>query len=487
MIITCESCSTRFVLDDALIKPGGSRVRCSKCRHVFTAFPATPPETPAAVAPPDPPDPGETDIPFDEPNIQNQPDSDPLYDNDFIIDSPDPDPEDTDTDISEIEDLARDFDQDGLALETTDFGMDEPELDIRDFELETGPSSGAAALSSDSDTADIEIRFTPDEDAGPDLELETLTLDLDGLAPETPPMTDADSLSSHAPEPESDDNGGSGEADGESEQTASAQEKFAEYDKVLDQETEPGDTGTTTPDPDGENNPSLPDPPLPLADDEIEPPGAAGPKPLVTPLSAQSVRQKRGTKKKKKVSLPVIILLVLFLLILAAHVAIVRLGVTIPVVSDIQIPFITEWLQPKQPPAPRLKPIPDEPSIDGRFVSNKSAGELFIVTGRVKNPSDTAVSYIQVKGTLMTKDKTKTKTLTAYCGNIIAEETLKSGNISDITRQMGVRQGNRHTNVNIKPGTSVMFMLVFSNLPEGLTNFTVAVQGFEPVRASKKK
>ncbi|HRF91736.1 MAG TPA: zinc-ribbon domain-containing protein, partial [Desulfobacter postgatei] len=26
MIITCEACSTRFVLDDALIKPEGSKV-----------------------------------------------------------------------------------------------------------------------------------------------------------------------------------------------------------------------------------------------------------------------------------------------------------------------------------------------------------------------------------------------------------------------------------------------------------------------------
>ncbi|HRF90516.1 MAG TPA: DUF3426 domain-containing protein, partial [Desulfobacter postgatei] len=137
---------------------------------------------------------------------------------------------------------------------------------------------------------------------------------------------------------------------------------------------------------------------------------------------------------------------------------------------------------PKQAPQPPLDPIPDEPSINGRFVSNKSAGDLFVVTGRIKNPSNVAVSYIQVKGTLMTKDNTKAKTLIAYCGNIIPEETLMSGNISDITKQMDVRQGNQNTNVNIKPGASVMFMLVFSNLPEDLSNFTVAVQGFEPAQ-----
>ncbi len=41
MIITCEECSTSFNLDDKFLKPSGSKVRCSKCKHIFTAFPGT--------------------------------------------------------------------------------------------------------------------------------------------------------------------------------------------------------------------------------------------------------------------------------------------------------------------------------------------------------------------------------------------------------------------------------------------------------------
>ena len=44
MIITCEECSTSFNLDEKLIKPSGSKVRCSKCKHVFVAFPEAAPE-----------------------------------------------------------------------------------------------------------------------------------------------------------------------------------------------------------------------------------------------------------------------------------------------------------------------------------------------------------------------------------------------------------------------------------------------------------
>ena len=507
MIITCAACSTRFVLDDALIKPEGSKVRCSKCRHVFTAFPEKTPEAPPAVEIPGPPGYDEQEISFEEPKIQNDLDFNVLQDDDFSIDrdsdNPPPDLEEADIDFSEIkfddpefkQDPAQDSDEDGLELETADFEKDGPkldfqgddlELDIQNFGFENGISSGPASVPANSDPADIEISFARNEGAGADLEQEKRLFDMDDPALEESSIIEDEGLPPNDVKPESDDNEepNGREADEKIEQTVSEQDKFAEYDKVLEQETEPEDADITILDPEIEENTSLPETPLPPTDDGIKTTTEVSieKKPLITPPSAQSVRQKRGTKKKKGVSLPVIILLVLFLLMLAAYVAIIRLGVTIPVVSDIQIPFVTEWLQPKQAPRPPLKPTPDEPSIDGRFVSNKSAGDLFIVTGRIKNPSNTAVSYIQIKGTLMTKDNTKAETLTAYCGNIIPEETLKSGNISDITKQMGVRQGNQDTNVNIKPGTSVMFMLVFSNLPEDLANFTVAVQGFEPAK-----
>jgi predicted Zn finger-like uncharacterized protein len=35
MIVTCESCKTKFQLDPSRIKSLGSKVRCSQCKHVF--------------------------------------------------------------------------------------------------------------------------------------------------------------------------------------------------------------------------------------------------------------------------------------------------------------------------------------------------------------------------------------------------------------------------------------------------------------------
>lgn len=42
MIVQCESCQSKFNLDEALIKEEGTKVRCSLCKSVFTVYPSQP-------------------------------------------------------------------------------------------------------------------------------------------------------------------------------------------------------------------------------------------------------------------------------------------------------------------------------------------------------------------------------------------------------------------------------------------------------------
>ncbi|MGD9018594.1 MAG: zinc-ribbon domain-containing protein, partial [Desulfobacterales bacterium] len=39
MILTCQNCSTSFRLDESILKPSGSKVRCSRCKHIWRARP----------------------------------------------------------------------------------------------------------------------------------------------------------------------------------------------------------------------------------------------------------------------------------------------------------------------------------------------------------------------------------------------------------------------------------------------------------------
>ena len=62
MIIMCENCIKRFKIDDKLIKENGSKVRCSDCGHVFTAYrPAPAPQEPPVRYNLKPPAPSSTD------------------------------------------------------------------------------------------------------------------------------------------------------------------------------------------------------------------------------------------------------------------------------------------------------------------------------------------------------------------------------------------------------------------------------------------
>ncbi|WDP87813.1 MAG: zinc-ribbon domain-containing protein [Desulfobacter sp.] len=564
MIITCEECSTRFTLDDALISPQGSKVRCSQCKHVFTAFlPAQDAEDPVFEAPEDldfetadfsesPDDPSD-EVEFNDPDtsqpfefsqaddFETEPSEfDDIEFDDIEFDEPkDPEPGiEHQDDETKIEDQAIDFEETELALDEPESEFDEPEFDIPGLALEkdetpeadlTPEEAQQAEQSQDPDTddetADIEISFDQD---GDDLTVHGLTLeteddleDLEFDAPELELSLDDDpdaelvfeddqihedleaglEMEEAQAIPETQEDGPQvletepteetdPKADDEDAQETIVEppaddDKFADYDMVLDQDTdlpEPEALAAEAPlEPEDDNSLETTAETEPSEEpDKTEVSQPMGAKALIDPPSAKETRKKRGKAQKRSISSPVKILFLLFLLVIVAYVLSFRLGADIPFLSEIKIPYLTQILKPEPAPKPIVKPVPKKSTINGRFVSNTSAGELFVVTGRIENPSDRVYSHIRVKGTLLSKDKANAGTQTVFCGNVIAEEILKSGNISDIQKELTLKTGHQNTNVNIKPGGSVMFMLVFSNLPENLTNFTVEVLDFQP-------
>lgn len=152
-----------------------------------------------------------------------------------------------------------------------------------------------------------------------------------------------------------------------------------------------------------------------------------------------------------------------------------RLGVLAKALTDV---LRHQYLGKKTSSSLELKPLPNEESVKARFLTNSTAGELFVITGRVENPSKISYSYIKIKGTLITKGKIKAKTQTVYCGNIISEKMLKTVNTQNINKLLMIKEGDNKTNVSLKPGTSIPFMIVFADLPENLENFTVEVIKF---------
>ncbi|PIE61907.1 MAG: hypothetical protein CSA29_01015 [Desulfobacterales bacterium] len=570
MIITCEQCSTRFTLDDAMLQPQGSKVRCSQCKHIFTAFPSgSEAENEAEALEMDFSE--DPSIDFDDQQINSQEfDGDDLqFDDMEFDDAPSFDPPDDsgiDFESPQNEEFDSNLELDTFEAQDISFidADDELELDIAGpsplAENELAPALEETMLDHGDETftlADGELEL--------DLELEPLDLDIEDIEtiedalqnPDSPPLKDTESDGDESSltavnrlelddvddglklafedDPDTDfkleassdnnddatlnrldDSGELGDLEdmnvsmdidddfdiapapleetesqlelvsdtdetsdffvkenaGDLKAPDNPGEKFEEYDAILDDDP---DSGEVIPDP--ELDEATLDTPLDTNDaSKTAEPQSEDESILTGPAATDSNKAKK--KKKAGLSAPVKTLFLLFLLVIVAYVTSLKMGANIPFLSNINIPYVTDALKPPPKVTQQLKPVPNEPSINGRFVSNDSAGELFIVTGRIDNPSQIPYSNIKVKGTLLDNTKAKVVTQAAYCGNIIPEGTLKKGNISDITKQLGNKNGLQNANMNVAPGKSVPFMIVFSNLPKNLTNFTVEVTHF---------
>ncbi len=135
MILTCEKCDTSFSFDENLIKPSGSKVRCSKCRNVFVVHPPAPTEQEDSVS---------EDLPSDTAAAAGETGLDDL-------------------DLAAIEkSLDLDIDQEpdaGLAT-AGDVAMDDNDLnlDAADF----GAAADIGAITADSDTDDLNFELDID-------------------------------------------------------------------------------------------------------------------------------------------------------------------------------------------------------------------------------------------------------------------------------------------------------------------------------------
>ena len=111
------------------------------------------------------------------------------------------------------------------------------------------------------------------------------------------------------------------------------------------------------------------------------------------------------------------------------------------------------------------------------FVDNSKSGPLFIIKGRLKNNYDHPRSFIKVTGKLYTDRKRVAKKKTVYAGNMLTNEKLAALDLLAIEKKLNNRFGTKRANVKLNKGRMVPFMIVFSNLPNNLDEFTVEVAG----------
>jgi predicted Zn finger-like uncharacterized protein len=173
-------------------------------------------------------------------------------------------------------------------------------------------------------------------------------------------------------------------------------------------------------------------------------------------------------KKKKKGFRLLPILLVIVLLLLGGAAAVYFLAPQL-------IPNSLSFLKPE-----RTQDIGDLgvrrlafKAVSGKFVQSEQAGQLFVVRGMVSNNYPRSRSLILVKGTILDDQGKVVKTKLAYAGNVFSEKEMKEMPLEEINQAMRNRFGKGRMNVNIQPQRTVPFMIVFEDLPDNLSEFTV--------------
>jgi predicted Zn finger-like uncharacterized protein len=119
-------------------------------------------------------------------------------------------------------------------------------------------------------------------------------------------------------------------------------------------------------------------------------------------------------------------------------------------------------------------------NVSGKFYQSSKAGNLFCIQGMVFNNYPGSRSFIRVKGSLLDEKGAAVKQKLAFAGNTFTENELKDMTLEQINQGLDSRMGKGNANVNVKPQASVPFMIVFEELPDNLSEFTVEAVSSAP-------
>ncbi len=449
MIITCENCKEKFSLNDDLIKESGSKVRCSKCKHVFTVYRH-------AVAEEVGFEPGLVEeVPEWSDELAKQPliaeEKDELEEEGIEISEKQPgkpidfdlfeSKEAEDEETISLEDL-------GLEEETTPEEKHEPkeetliedEITLEDLGFEEGhPLAKDVGEKTEARAEDV-ISFD-------DLQLD------EEPASELPPTPSEEWAEKEKFEEELEE-----EIDFEDLELEGLE------DEELPLEEEPADEETLEARKEYEGEVELPEAAFeePLEEDEE----LGEEKPAFPPMPGEE------PPARKRISMPLLVLLVIVLVgggAYAAYTVLKSLDVKIPFLESI-VGTQTETIDPGN-----LHTTLIEQFITGEFVDSKSAGRLFVIKGKIRNDYPGARNFIRIKGALYLKDGKVAKDQIVYCGNVLSDTDLQTLDTEAIKKRLGNRFGDKKSNFRVPSGKILPFMVVFSDIPKELGDYSVEV------------
>ena len=141
--------------------------------------------------------------------------------------------------------------------------------------------------------------------------------------------------------------------------------------------------------------------------------------------------------------------------------------------DQLGIGFVAKWFGMASPEEGRIvirNPV-------AAFHQNKEAGELFVVTGEAVNSYRNARASIHVKVSLFDNKGAVLLQKIAYCGNRLSNEQLDTLPMAKIESIMSNQFGDSLSNLGVKPGQPIGFVVAIANVPKEAVDFGVEVVG----------
>lgn len=450
MIIQCEQCQTKFRLDDSRIKDTGVKVRCAKCRHVFTVRK----EQPQAAQPVD------FGALLDQtPSYADQPPpSEPLAQNQEFS----------------LPDTAAEQQDETLIAPPSVQSVSVSDLDFSAFESRAEepfapePPKAEFTFEAQEPPADMTLVSTePNPFTSQDIDFGTVDF---GAAPpptdtDSPPPLPAEQVAFAAPA-------------GDTDQPADSHEfTFGEPETPPPAEPEPA-IAEPAPQPAPQPPPVEPPPVIPVSVSQPEiQPSPVPPQPAkpaveqIPPAPAEDELPPLSIPSRRKDSSLLKVLMVLLLVAILG-----ALGY-----------YGKDYYQ-------KLMPKPAEEtgkiilrSVNSSYVKNTVTGsELLVISGEAVNGFTAPRAALQVKGMIYGDKDQILVSKNAYCGNPLSAEQLAGMPLDAIEAAMANQLGSGLTNLEVAPGKAIPFTVVITTLPAGAKDFGVEPAGSQAISDKSK-
>lgn len=433
MIIQCEKCQTRFRLDDSRVTEKGVKVRCTRCKYVFTVRKEEPvadtlfPEV--ALTDSSPPIPADESpaAPPEEWSFTAQSDQTPAAD-----DQPVAAPEDEWSFAAQAlpTPVAESFESDAFEMSGTERG-----------ETSAPVTTSAAEF----DFSDEEMCGSVVQSA-PETQPDTISFDFEGdRFTETVDTNGQDSSSTTDTQPTFD---------------APAEAPFSLGDIDFGDELPPAAVPEV-------NQEELKSSPEILAVSLVEPTAKSDDDKLTQSFFEETTADEQ--QELPPLSIP------------SRRKQSPVFGVLIAVIALLVISVLGYFgyssLSTPKGTAPSESGKISVRAIKGAFVKNSAAGDLLVVSGEACNEYSKPRASLQVKVTVTDATGQIVATKNAYGGNPLTNAQLETLPLDKIEAAMANPFGDSLANMGVAPGKSIPFVVVLAHIPEGAKNFSVQSAG----------